>query len=649
MLNEIEHFKSNLAKSLFIFCDRLNAIITAHEDEDCKFLFIPRAGYTLFRLINEIRAQNGQKLIDKENIIWLNRTVLINTTGDNVDYLNLLEKNIGKNIFRLAEMFQKCFGLAIKDIQLKDTKPEHISALIKYSEKRRKSQRKLLEKYLKSYNSKNLIFVDSGWSGTTETIISDILGTEYSVSRLSIGSNASNPKISSKGILYDNWECLEDNPFVAIKSARHLFEILLEPDFGTQIKLEQEDGNFYPIFDSENQVNDKLRYKFAQNIYHEYISLVSNKKNKIDIIAKDIGSSLASQILYPSKELAESFSEITVSHDMGTSGEIPIIGLKNTTIQDLWPQANYAAYYQKDLVSGYQNKFNQNYFTKKIQHIAKKEVDVITRTMDRPFFLERALKSVASQNYKRINHIIVVDGSPVEPVLEKIEECLDDTYNIKVLHLISNKGMESASNHGIKKGSGAYILIHDDDDTLEPDFISSTCLFLETNQNLYEGVVTACTHVSEQITRDGIQIKNTKEYNPQFREIYLHDILEENTFAPISFLFTRRAFNEVGNFDETLPVLGDWDFNLRFLKLFNIGYIDRRLSNYHHRDIKKDFAFGNTVNTGIDKHAKYQPIVRNKHYRDNEAFAISSHLRFLTNKLMNRITNLENEIKKLKK
>ena len=178
--------------------------------------------------------------------------------------------------------------------------------------------------------------------------------------------------------------------------------------------------------------------------------------------------------------------------------------------------------------------------------------------MDCPFFVERALKSVASQNYKRINHIIVVDGAPVEPVLEKIEECLDDTYNIKVVHLISNQGMESASNHGIQQGSGAYILIHDDDDTLEPDFISSTCLFLETNPNLYEGVVTACSHVSEQITQNGIQIKNSKEYNPQFKEIYLHDILEENTFAPISFLFTRKAFNEVGLFDETLPVLGDW-------------------------------------------------------------------------------------------
>ena len=104
MLNEIENFRRNLAKSLFIFCDRLNAIITAYENEDCKFLFIPRAGYTLFRLVNEIRIKNGQKPIDKENIIWVNRTVLINSTENNLEYLDLLEKNIGKSPYRLAEM-----------------------------------------------------------------------------------------------------------------------------------------------------------------------------------------------------------------------------------------------------------------------------------------------------------------------------------------------------------------------------------------------------------------------------------------------------------------------------------------------------------------------------------------------------------------
>ena len=89
-------------------------------------------------------------------------------------------------------------------------------------------------------------------------------------------------------MLYDNWECLEDNPFVAIKSARHLFETLLEPDFGTQISLYNEGKTYNPIFDSENPITEKLRYKFAEEIYEEFISLISQiKKIKQKLVKKN--------------------------------------------------------------------------------------------------------------------------------------------------------------------------------------------------------------------------------------------------------------------------------------------------------------------------------------------------------------------------
>ena len=78
--------------------------------------------------------------------------------------------------------------------------------------------------------------------------------------------------------------------------------------------------------------------------------------------------------------------------------------------------------------------------------------------------------------------------------------------------------------------------------------------------------------------------------------------MEENIFAPISFVFSRHAFEQVGKFKEELEVLGDWDFNIRFLEKFNIGFINEALSNYHHRDIATDNVYSNSINMGISKH-----------------------------------------------
>jgi hypothetical protein len=70
-----------------------------------------------------------------------------------------------------------------------------------------------------------------------------------------------------------------------------------------------------------------------------------------------------------------------------------------------------------------------------------------------------------------------------------------------------------------------------------------------------------------------------------------------------------------------VPVLGDWDFHLRFAMRSDIGVIQRPLANYHHRiDIgEKDSAYGNTVIDGIDFHVEYDARLRNEWLREDMA------------------------------
>ena len=87
----------------------------------------------------------------------------------------------------------------------------------------------------------------------------------------------------------------------------------------------------------------------------------------------------------------------------------------------------------------------------------------------------------------------------------------------------------------------------------------------------------------------------------------LSHIAIRNQFPPISFLFSRDIYNEVGGFNEDMPVLGDWDFNLRFLMKADIGLVPEHLANHHIRvtDPESEGAYGNTVVSGLNTHLEF--------------------------------------------
>ena len=173
--------------------------------------------------------------------------------------------------------------------------------------------------------------------------------------------------------------------------------------------------------------------------------------------------------------------------------------------------------------------------------------------------------------------------------------------------------MEIASNLGINSSQSKYIAIHDDDDTWESDFLEKTTNFLECNSK-FKGVVTLSTQIHEKITASDIEEISRNPYNPGLSAIYLGSMTQFNLFPPISFLFSRETGASVGFFDEDLPVLGDWDFNLRFLNICDIGLIPEYLANYHFRS-ETSSTYGNSVTKGRNLHQQYDAIVRNKFLR----------------------------------
>jgi GT2 family glycosyltransferase len=63
----------------------------------------------------------------------------------------------------------------------------------------------------------------------------------------------------------------------------------------------------------------------------------------------------------------------------------------------------------------------------------------------------------------------------------------------------------------------------------------------------------------------------------------LAQLASANQFTNNALVFRRAAFTEVGGFREDLPLLYDWDFNVRLAVRFRIECLPMNLANYHLR------------------------------------------------------------------
>jgi len=248
------------------------------------------------------------------------------------------------------------------------------------------------------------------------------------------------------------------------------------------------------------------------------------------------------------------------------------------------------------------------------------KVAIITRTKDRPVLLKRAMKSVLQQTYQNWIHVIINDGGYPQTVDVVLAEFVGEyAGRCMVIHNQNSIGMQNASNKAIQACSSKYVIIHDDDDSWEPEFLSACVGYLENageNSN-FQGVITDVKWVFEEFnTKDEIVEIGCQDYMPN-ENIGLFQIMAENRFPPISFLYRRQVHNEIGYFNQQFDEIGDWDFNIRFLLKYDIGVVKKRLANYHWRHKAGGTPYGNTVTDGRDSHLQKDVLLRNHYLRED--------------------------------
>lgn len=241
---------------------------------------------------------------------------------------------------------------------------------------------------------------------------------------------------------------------------------------------------------------------------------------------------------------------------------------------------------------------------------------IVTRTKNRPILLERTIASVLGQSASDWMHVIVNDGGEPDSV-DALAQKYRESYagRLKVLHNESSLGMEVASNIGINSCDSEFILIHDDDDSLAPSFIERTENYLASPPYpTIQGVCTWAMQINEKIENDSVVRTGSRIFRRPRGSLAIADVAGVNPIPPISFLFRRSAFDMSGPFDETLPVLGDWEFLLRFLTRFDVGVIPEPLANYHIRPASNGIL-ANSINDRSERFEMLTKIIRNRYAR----------------------------------
>lgn len=182
-------------------------------------------------------------------------------------------------------------------------------------------------------------------------------------------------------------------------------------------------------------------------------------------------------------------------------------------------------------------------------------ISVVIPAYNAAAYLPATLDSVLLQNFSNYEIIVVNDGSPDTPELEKALQ----PYFGKLRYIKQeNRGPSSARNTGIRAARGKYVAFLDSDDIWLPKHLANQMAMLESNPSL--GLVYA----------NGVQIRDERpigvsfDRTPQSLPVNFDSLLrEQSTVNTSSAVVSRDALVKAGMFDEQFRRCEDYDLWLR--------------------------------------------------------------------------------------
>ena len=186
---------------------------------------------------------------------------------------------------------------------------------------------------------------------------------------------------------------------------------------------------------------------------------------------------------------------------------------------------------------------------------AIKTVSVIVPVYSYAQYLDETLQSIFAQSVPAHEVIVVSDGA-IDNSVEVAKK-----YPVIIVEK-ENGGLASARNAGIKRATGKYIMSVDSDDILRPDCLKEHLKLADENS------IVTC----------GLMAFGSENYTARPIPATIPILLKINVIYSNT-LFPKKAWEDIGGFDESEIMRFGWEDREAWLRMLGAGYTSK-VSDY---------------------------------------------------------------------
>ncbi len=187
-------------------------------------------------------------------------------------------------------------------------------------------------------------------------------------------------------------------------------------------------------------------------------------------------------------------------------------------------------------------------------------VSVVIPTRNRRGQLETAIRSVLAQTWKKLEVMVIDDGS-TDGTADVLRRMASLDSRVLRFRNDSPQGGARARNQGVELTKGEYVAFLDDDDVWHPDKLTAQVLLLKAHPGA------AAVSCGFEVSWNSAATRIVHVVPPVDEQ----QLLRSNCLGGASMcVTTRKVFEKVGGFDPLLRSGQDWDL---WIKLFRVGPI----------------------------------------------------------------------------
>ncbi|STQ74765.1 glycosyltransferase family 2 protein [Grimontia hollisae] len=190
-----------------------------------------------------------------------------------------------------------------------------------------------------------------------------------------------------------------------------------------------------------------------------------------------------------------------------------------------------------------------------------KLISIILPVYNGSRYLNDAIQSILAQTYKSWELIIVNDCS-TDNSLEIANGWAKKDKRIKIYNNPENLKLPKSLNYGFSVSKGEYLTWTSDDNLLHKDFLLKMKKILDDG---YDFAYSNYNLIGDKVGQRYVE-------HPE-------NILNYNIIGA-SFMYTRQVYDEIGNYDDTLFLLEDYDYWIRVYQKFSLKRVNDFIYDY---------------------------------------------------------------------